>query len=223
MELWTAFTIGFLGSFHCVGMCGPIALALPGSDDSLASQLIQKSLYNFGRILTYTLFGVVFGLIGHSISLAGFQRPLSIILGISIILAVIIPKRYSSQLQQLPGIRFLFYHLQKAIQSLMKRKTNGSFLTIGILNGFLPCGFVYAGLAASLTTGSILNGVLFMALFGLGTFPVMMAMAMAPGLVSLKARSRINRFVPYLGIILGLLLIARGLLMGDPASMHHQV
>lgn len=222
MELWTAFIIGFLGSFHCVGMCGPIALALPGSDESLGSQLIKKFLYNSGRILTYTLFGAVFGLAGYSISLAGFQRPLSIILGAVIILAVIIPKKYSSELQRLPGIHFLFRRLQKGIKSLMKRKSNGSFLTIGILNGFLPCGFVYAGLAASLTTGSVLNGMLFMAVFGLGTFPAMMVMSMAPSFISLKMRSKINKFVPYFAVLLGILLIARGLLMGDPSSMHFQ-
>lgn len=219
MGLWTAFTIGFLGSFHCVGMCGPIALALPGSDDSVGSQLLQKFLYNSGRILTYTLFGALFGFVGHGISLAGFQRPFSVFLGVSIILAVMIPKKYNSGIQQLSGIRFLFLRLRQAIQSLMKRKSNLSFLTIGILNGFLPCGFVYAGLAASLTTGTVLNAMLFMALFGLGTFPVMMVMAMAPGFISLKTRSRINRFLPYFGILLGLLLIARGVLMGG-SSMH---
>lgn len=219
MELWTAFIIGFLGSFHCVGMCGPIALALPGSGDSLGSQFIQKFLYNSGRIFTYTLFGAVFGLAGYSISLVGLQSPLSIFLGILIILAVIIPKKYSSLLQRLPGIRVLFRLLQNGIQSLMKQKSNGSFFTIGVLNGFLPCGFVYAGLAASLTTGSVLNGMLFMALFGLGTFPVMMIMAMTPGFVSLKTRSRINRFVPYFAILLGLILIARGIFISDPSSM----
>lgn len=221
MELWTAFTIGLLGSFHCVGMCGPIALALPGSRDTLGSQLVQKTLYNSGRILTYTLFGAILGFAGRGISLVGFQRPLSILLGISIILAIIIPKKYSAEIQRLPGIKVFFSRLRKTLRSLLRNNSKTSLLGIGILNGFLPCGFVYVGLAGSLTTGSVFNGMAYMALFGVGTFPVMMAMSMAPGFISLKTRSRINRLVPFLGILLGIFLIIRGLLMGEPITANY--
>lgn len=219
MEFWAAFTIGLLGSFHCIGMCGPIALALPDSGETIGTQIIQKTLYNFGRILTYTFFGALFGFVGQGISLAGFQRPLSILLGISIILVILIPKKHISWLQDISVIQPLFFRLRKAIQSLLKNTSQVSLLTIGILNGFLPCGFVYVGLAGSLTTGSIFNGMAFMALFGLGTFPVMMAISLAPGFVSLRMRSRINRFIPYLGIMLGLLLVIRGIFMDVPMSI----
>lgn len=215
MDLWPAFAIGFFGSFHCVGMCGPIALALPGRSRKVGSQLFQKLLYNFGRILTYTLFGAIIGFAGHGLVFAGFQRPLSIFLGLSIILVIMIPRKYISGIQRLPGISDFFVWLRLNIQRLFKLNGNISHLTIGVLNGFLPCGFVYAGLATSMTTGSVINGMLFMALFGLGTFPVMMAMSLAPGFISLKMRNRINRFLPYLGILLGLLLIARGLMISE--------
>ena len=90
----------------------------------------------------------------------------------------------------------------------------GSLFIIGILNGLLPCGFVYVGLAGSLTTGSVVEGSIFMALFGLGTFPAMMAMSLAPGFISLETRQRINAAIPFLAVTFGLYLIYRGIAFG---------
>src|SRR4051812_5896860 len=85
MFLLSAFIIGFLGSFHCVGMCGPIALALPLTGNSKNAILISKLLYNSGRIVTYIFLGIVAGLLGHTIMMAGFQKTLAISSGIFII------------------------------------------------------------------------------------------------------------------------------------------
>jgi sulfite exporter TauE/SafE len=86
-------------------------------------------------------------------------------------------------------------------------------LVIGVLNGLLPCGFVYVGLASSLTTGSVVGGMSYMDLFRLGTFPAMMLMAMAPNLVSLNAHRRINQYLPFMTLLLGGYLVYRGFLM----------
>lgn len=214
MALWTALAIGFFGSFHCVGMCGPIALALPGFKGSGLSFITGRVLYNFGRIVTYTLLGALFGIIGKSIIVAGLQKGLSIFLGMAIIASVLLRSSYFNTLKKKSGITYLFESLKKQIQKQFKKRGFSTLFTIGILNGLLPCGFVYIGLAGSVTTGSFWEGALFMSLFGLGTFPAMMMMAMAPGLISINLRKRINRLIPGLAVLLGIFLIYRGVVMG---------
>jgi len=214
MALWTALAIGFFGSFHCVGMCGPIALALPGSKNSGLPFVTGRVLYNFGRIVTYTLLGALFGIIGKSIIVAGLQKGLSIFLGLAIIASVLIRSSYFNKLKNKSGLTYLFESLKKQIRKQFKKRGFSTLFVIGILNGLLPCGFVYIGLAGSVTTGTLWEGALFMSLFGLGTFPVMMLMALTPGLISINLRKRINRLIPGLAILLGIFLIYRGIVMG---------
>lgn len=215
MELWTALAIGFFGSFHCIGMCGPIALALPGRDDSAVTLITGRVLYNAGRIFTYSCLGIIFGLVGHSIALAGFQKSLSVLLGILIIISGISQSRYLPNWKKKAGLDPFFEKLKKTISAQFKKRGLSTLFTIGILNGLLPCGFVYVGLAGSVTTGSIMGGGFFMALFGLGTFPVMLSMSLAPGIISLSMRKRINRMIPYLAVTFGIYLIYRGFMMGS--------
>lgn len=211
MEIWTAILIGFLGSFHCIGMCGPIALALPGKNDSTLSLIIGRTLYNFGRIVTYSVLGAVFGLLGHSFVLAGLQQWLSVTLGLLVITTVFLSSGYFETLKQKAGVTYLFDRLKDAIRTQFNKRGMTTLFSIGLLNGLLPCGFVYLGLAGSLTTGSVWQGSLYMALFGLGTFPAMFTMAMAPGFISLAVRQKINRIIPYLAVAFGIYLIYRGL------------
>lgn len=211
MEIWTAITIGFLGSFHCVGMCGPIALALPGKQDTTLSLITGRILYNVGRIVTYSILGAIFGLIGRSFMLAGLQQFLSVSLGFLVIITVLLSSQYFEDLKQKTGFNRLFDYLKKAIRSQFQKRGMTTLFSIGLLNGLLPCGFVYLGLAGSLTTGSVLQGSLYMALFGLGTVPAMFTMAMAPSLISISVRQKINHIIPYLAIIFGIYLIYRGL------------
>ncbi len=214
MEIWTALAIGFFGSFHCIGMCGPIAMALPGKDDSKASLITSRLLYNSGRVVTYSLLGMVFGLVGHSVILAGFQELLSVTLGIVIIAGAVASSGFLADLEHSFGLDKLFARLKDLIGRQFKKRGMVALLTIGLLNGLLPCGFVYVGLAGSATTGSLTGGALYMALFGLGTFPAMVAMSLAPNFISLESRRRINRYIPLLAILLGIYLVYRGLMMG---------
>jgi sulfite exporter TauE/SafE len=159
--------------------------------------------------VTYSFLGLIFGIIGHSIALAGFQKALSILLGLLIIISTLTQSRKTKM-----GLNSVFERLKAMISSQFKKRGMSTLFIIGILNGLLPCGFVYVGLAGSVTTGSILGGSLYMALFGLGTFPVMFSMSLAPGFISLSMRKRINQIIPYLAVIFGIYLIYRGIAMG---------
>ncbi|MGK7371003.1 MAG: sulfite exporter TauE/SafE family protein, partial [Candidatus Halalkalibacterium sp. M3_1C_030] len=176
--------------------------------------ILGRTLYNIGRVVTYAFLGAIFGLIGHSIALAGFQKGLSIALGVAIIGSVVIKSRFFNAIKNKLGTNSFYDHLKKLIGAQFKKRGLSTLFTIGILNGLLPCGFVYIGLAGSLTTGSIAGGSIYMTLFGLGTFPAMMAMSMVPGVFSISLRKRINSAIPILAVLFGAYLIYRGLFMG---------
>ncbi|MEQ8524779.1 sulfite exporter TauE/SafE family protein [Gracilimonas sp.] len=222
MELWTGFTLGLLGSFHCIGMCGPIALAIPGENRSTSSMFFRGLLYNFGRILTYAFIGFVFGILGLGATIAGYQNVLSIVLGILVIIFALFPHI------KLPAKANALYSgltskITKHISKLYKSSSRFSSLFIGLLNGFLPCGFVVTALAAALITSTTFHSAIYMALFGLGTLPVMLMMNMAPGFISPGLRSKLRPFSSYFAIIIGLLLIWRGysMMAGEPMHMMH--
>lgn len=217
MELWTALAIGFLGSFHCVGMCGPIALALPGSPDMGLPRFVGgRVLYNLGRVITYTLLGGIFGLIGGGVTLAGLQQPLSILLGILILAGAFFPTRFGNNFFKALGLEAIFSRLRSPMSRLMSKPGLLPLFGIGLINGMLPCGFVYMGIAGSLTMPNIFQGMLYMTLFGLGTFPAMMILASARRIVSMKMRRRINRWLPWFAAALGILFILRGLSLNIP-------
>jgi len=216
MELWTALAIGFFGSFHCIGMCGPIALALPGKKRFNLSHLVGRILYNLGRVTTYSLLGLLFGIIGKVVSLAGIQGPLSISLGVIILVSLILPSSYSQKVKNISGLNYIWAFAKNQIGKLFRSDSHSSLYTIGILNGLLPCGFVYMGLAGAITTGTIWYSALYMMLFGFGTVPAMLTISLASNLISLNLRKRINALIPYLAAVLGILFILRGLSLGIP-------
>ncbi len=209
-----AISLGFLGSFHCVGMCGPIALALPVHQKSASQKTISILAYNSGRILTYALFGILFGLIGQSFALFGYQQNLSVLLGALILLALLVPKRFAYHLSVTGKLYGLLNRLKNKIAHLFQQRSIRSFFSIGLLNGLLPCGLVYMGIAGAIATGSVLKGLLFMAFFGTGTLPLMFLVSYSSHLLSLKTRHIIHKAVPVFIGIMAVLLILRGLNLG---------
>ena len=205
--------LGLAGSLHCVGMCGPLALALPRPPGNL---LAGRILYNAGRTVTYAAMGAVFGLLGQTLLVAGWQQGLSIAAGV-LILAYLLSTwlgrgRWSMESTALR----LVAPVQRALGRLLKHTSLGGLFTIGLLNGLLPCGLVYVALAGAAATGTALNGALFMAIFGLGTIPMMLAIALVgPSLYS-RFRGRFQRVVPLALGVMALLLILRGLELGIP-------
>lgn len=210
-----AFTMGLLGSFHCVGMCGPLALSLPLSSNSVWAKFSGALLYNAGRIITYSVFGLLFGMMGKSAAFFGYQQWLSILLGAFIILFVILPKKISA-FSNKNFINTFFERLRSALSDLFLRKNYSSLFFIGLLNGLLPCGLVYMAAAGAVATGEVSSSVLFMAFFGLGTLPMMWSLAFFGNYVSIGLRQKIRMAYPYLMMLMGSLLILRGMGLGIP-------
>jgi len=212
--LIAAVTLGFLGSFHCIGMCGPIALALPVHQLSRFNRIVSVLAYNFGRIVTYAAFGAVFGVIGQSLSFFGYQQILSIILGVLILVGLVIPVKWLNKSAVFNRFYQLFFKLKSHFNTLFNRKGILVFFSIGLLNGLLPCGFVYLGIAGAIASGSVLSGALFMASFGAGTIPFMLGIGLSSHLITLKARNALRKAVPVMVGVMAVLLILRGMNLG---------
>ena len=215
-EILAAFLVGLVGSLHCIGMCGPIAIVLPVPDSSNLSFVTGRILYNLGRVVTYSFMGAVFGLIGERLFIAGFQQAVSIGLGIVIIISVLLPVKYKNKVIQLPAIQKISQPLKKNISALFSKGTISSLFLIGILNGFLPCGFVYIGLAGSIASGNAISGAAVMILFGLGTVPAMFAASVFGKFINLGIRNKIKKAVPVFAILLAAIFIIRGMNLGIP-------
>ncbi len=212
--LIAGFTLGAAGSLHCIGMCGPLSLVLPTHHLSSLGKFFSLLLYQFGRIITYSLLGLVFGLAGRSIYLAGFQHWFSITTGSIILLLAMI------YFLQKKSIHFIFFErfyssVRQLISTILKHNNGyGSFLLLGMANGLLPCGMVYVALAATLSFNQVDEGIAFMAMFGAGTLPAMLVFSYVAQLVKPTTRKLFRNSVPVLITLTGILLILRGLNLG---------
>ncbi len=210
MELWTAFTIGIFGSFHCVGMCGPIALALPLDRKSKIGSGIRILLYNVGRITTYAIIGLIPGLIGMSLSIAGFQKTLSIVLGILFVAGALFTFAFLKKWVNFTFLPQINQWVEKYLGIFLKSNNSVHFYIVGFINGFLPCGLVYVALAGALTQGSVFLGAQYMIAFGLGTIPLMVFVSLAQGLISVRLRNSIRKAIPLVIFLFGVIFILRG-------------
>lgn len=208
-------SLGLISSFHCVGMCGPIAFALPVQHLGAVQRKFAVLSYHLGRILTYSILGAIFGVMGRQVYLAGFQRWFSIGLGVLVLLLLMQYLNDRSKIQ--PSI---FSKLQFKVQGwmgqLLKDGRPASFGLLGMANGLLPCGMVYLAIAGALSTSNVADGILFMAAFGSGTLPAMLALSLFGHLASISLRNRIRQLTPYVIAVMGILLILRGLNLGIP-------
>lgn len=214
--LWSALIFGLLGSLHCVGMCGPIAFMLPVDRTNSFRKVSQIFAYHFGRIFAYSLIGLFFGLVGKSLYIFGIQQQLSIIIGVIMILIILLPyQKINSYNFSKPFYRVIS-KIKSSLGKAMKKKTVDTFLTIGFLNGFLPCGLVYMAVFGSLVSASALQGSLYMALFGLGTIPLMTSAIYLGKFLNSTIKQRIQKAIPVFVIIIGFLFILRGMGLGIP-------
>ena len=214
--LWSAFILGLLGSFHCVGMCGPIAFMLPVDRTNSFRKITQIFTYHFGRLLAYSIIGLFFGLVGKSLYIFGFQQQLSIAIGVLMIIVVLIPVPAFNRYNFSKPVYNIISKVKSSLGKALKKKTADTFLTIGFLNGFLPCGLVYMAVFASLAMQSTTQGSLYMILFGLGTIPLMTTAIYIGKFLNIKAKQRIQKAIPVFVIIIGLLFIIRGLGLDIP-------
>ena len=215
MELLiAAFSLGILGSFHCVGMCGPIALALPVHQLSPQGRIAGIILYNIGRAFTYAVLGAIFGALGMGVILAGYQQTLSIALGVLLLLTVVLPSVKKDGFFSVVFPQLAFWLKAHFSYLFSKRSYTALFLT-GVFNGLLPCGLVYMALAGATASGDIFLGALFMAVFGLGTLPAMFSVTLFSSL-SASFRSSMRKLAPIVAGVMACLLILRGLGLGIP-------
>lgn len=214
--LWSALIFGLLGSFHCIGMCGPIAFMLPVDRRNTTKKVTQIFTYHFGRILSYSLIGMFFGIVGKGLYIFGMQQQLSIAIGVIMIVIVLIPTRVFNKYNFSQPLYKLISKVKSALGQALTKKTADTFLTIGFLNGFLPCGLVYMAVFASLSMGSALKGGVYMALFGMGTIPLMTTAIYLGKFLNVSIRQRIQKAIPVFVIIIGLLFILRGMGLGIP-------
>jgi sulfite exporter TauE/SafE len=212
MELWTAFLLGLVGSAHCAGMCGPLALALPATGNTRASFLAGRVLYNAGRLVTYAVLGAAFGLLGQTVALAGFQRWVSLAAGVAILLGLLASGRFAISLPAISTVGWL----KASFGHLLRQRSLASVFLLGLLNGLLPCGLVYVAAASSTAQNGSLSGALFMGVFGLGTVPMMLALSLAGARMQFAWRGRLQRAVPVVAVMAATLLILRGLALGIP-------
>lgn len=213
--IWTAIILGLVSSLHCVGMCGPIALAV-ASGGPVSGKVYWSALsYNTGRVVTYGFLGLLFGVVGQGLLVAGVQQKISIISGVLILLLVLLPKKWKHRL----GLNFSLYEiplLRKLFSKNVQNNSYGSRFVIGLMNGLLPCGMVYIAVAAALAQNTIMHAVLYMVLFGLGTFPSMLLVFISGRLLKERFKNALLKRAPLIISLVAVLFIFRGLALGIP-------
>jgi sulfite exporter TauE/SafE len=214
--LYSALILGLLGSFHCIGMCGPIAFVLPLNRENSLKKIVQIGLYHFGRLLTYSFIGLVFGLVGKGLFLMGFQQRISILVGVLMIAIVMIPAKIFNKYNFSKPLYSFIGKVKSNLGKLLKKKSNKALFTIGILNGFLPCGLVYMALVGSIATSDFKLGALYMFSFGLGTIPLMTTAVYLGNVLSITVRNKIQKIIPVFVVMIGILFILRGMGLGIP-------
>ena len=214
--LLSALILGLMGSLHCVGMCGPIAFMLPVDQSNNYKKFGQIFIYHFGRLMAYGIIGLIFGLLGKGLSIFGIQQKLSIGIGILMIIIVLIPYKTFNKYNLSKPIYKIISKVKNQLGKELKKKSPDTFLTIGFLNGFLPCGLVYMALFGSIAMGDALQGSLYMMLFGVGTLPLMTAAIYFSNLLKGGIRQKVQKAIPVFVVIIGVLFILRGLGLGIP-------
>jgi len=214
--LLSAVILGLMGSLHCVGMCGPIAFMLPVDRTNSFKKFGQVFLYHFGRLLAYGIIGLVFGLLGKGLYVFGMQQKLSIAIGILMIFLVLIPYKKFSKYNLSKPIYKVVSGVKNRLGQELKKKRPDTFLTIGFLNGFLPCGLVYMALFGAVAMGNATEGSLYMILFGAGTIPLMTGVVYFSGILKGSMRQKVQKLIPVFVVIIGTLFILRGLGLGIP-------
>ena len=213
--LITAFGLGVLGSAHCLGMCGPLALAIPARRNTFLQRFKSALLLNGGRVITYAAIGALFGLFGRGLQLAGLQQGVSIAMGALILLSLLMPSIMKlGWLTRRTGTFVI--HAQSMMAQQLKRTSNAGLFFTGTLNGLLPCGMVYLAVAGALAQDGWWQGALFMLFFGLGTWPALIGLRISGGFFGPRFRTNLKRIAPFAYAAIAVLFILRGLGLGIP-------
>ncbi len=206
--LWSAFILGLLGSWHCIGMCGPIALMVPGAKGK--NRVLAIFLYHGGKIAAYILIGLLFGFI--SVFITSFKIQAIITISVGLIMAIFafapvllnwIERKGFQAFNPLVRIK------NQLSLALDKNKLEYGFY-IGFLNGFIPCGMVYVAALGALAQPNVVNSILFMAFFGIGTMPFMSLLLYASSFFQNKFRKIVIPLRTTALLLVGGFMIWRG-------------
>jgi len=211
MSYWMLFVIGLLTSVHCVAMCGGINLSqcIPKSrtGDSVKGALLPSFLYNFGRVISYTVVGGIVGALGSVLTLTGeFRGIIQLIAGVfMVIMALNLLGIFPELSRFMPRIPIVF-----ARKIDEKKSESKSPLVVGLLNGLMPCGPLQAMQIYALSTGSAFSGALSMLLFSLGTVPLMFGLGALSSVLSKKFTHKVMTVGASLVLVLGLSMLSNG-------------
>lgn len=216
VEISAGFVLGILGSFHCLGMCGPIAIAIPHRSSSRLGILLESLVYNFGRVITYSVMGLLLGFVGTPLRLAGIQEYVAVATGILMLLFLIIPLKYYQGTGNIKFVNSFVMSFKRKFNEFFNSKSMFSLLIFGFLNGLLPCGLVYIALAGSFASTDLLTSTLYMSAFGIGTVPMLALLYFTKNMLTLNLRKKLTKLIPYGVALVAILMILRGLSLGIP-------
>jgi sulfite exporter TauE/SafE len=205
----TAFVMGLTGSLHCLGMCGPILLAVSGFYSKPTEMLMPQLFYHLGKLITYAFIGVCFGLLGQTVSLVAIQSKLLLFAGFFLISFSLFGVFTPSPL------RVVEQKVTQTMGGILKWRGGGSFF-LGFLNGAIPCGLVYSAAIGAVATQIWWKGSLFMIFFGIGTIPALFFVALSRWMVKIKPAFKNPYLKQIPALLLGLFLLAKGLSLGIP-------
>lgn len=206
---YSALIFGLISSLHCVAMCGPIALMLPLDKNNPSKRVIQMMTYHLGRMTAYVSLGVLFGLLGRGFFMAGFQQKLAIVAGMIMITIALVPERKFAQFNFSKPVYKLLSKIKSTLGKQFNRKSFKALFIIGLLNGFLPCGMVYAALFGALAMPNFISSLSYMMLYGLGTIPLLVLVTQLTQFRKFTFQ-KYQKIIPIALLLIGLLFVVRG-------------
>lgn len=207
---FSGLILGLGASLHCLGMCGPLVMAVPMKSNSAYDRAWGITQYHIGKTTTYALLGLIVGVVGISLKTFQWMQILSVVSGVLIVLFawgkfIKIPfgKTIVQRFTQFSG---------RALNKIFKSNIPFKPLFFGSINGLLPCGLVYIALINSILAGSPFQSMLAMVFFGLGTVPILTFAR----IISQRFKWKTNRWTPVLITLVGVMIILRGLNLDIP-------
>lgn len=223
MTYMMIFAAGLAGSLHCVGMCGGFALALSGANPQ--QRLLRQLLYNFGRVNTLVFIGAVCGGLGAAVVASGpvqaIEKVLAIVAGTFMIVVGLEVLGFLAQITT-RGAILAQATVGRLLGGTMRSPSLAAPLALGVFNAFLPCQLIYAFAARAASTASVVDGMLTMLCFGLGTVPAMLAVGLARVLARPTVRRRLSLASGVLIIAFGAITVLRGLDLLPHGAEHAQ-
>lgn len=213
MLITSALIMGFAGSFHCIGMCSPLAMVATNLNRHV---LLNRIIYNAGRILTYGVLGLLIGFIGKLIPFDQFQNLISIMMGIALLVVALLGVSNVRIPIMTPLLQRLNIVIKRAFADRLKERTKLSVFILGAVNGILPCGLTLLALMYCLTLNNPIQSFGYMVLFGIGTLPAMFGMATLYHFVVQRFNFNLKKTTTFMLVLSACLLIARVLVF------HHQ-